>query len=501
MNILIADDEQIILKWLKKNIEAISPEYHVVEVCANGKQALSNCRNQKIDVLFTDIRMPVMDGMELLQKLQENGGLPYTIILSAYDDFSYVRDAFKLGANEFLLKPEITEEGLRECLQLASARLQHRRKETEDTAADSLQQILEKFLLGGELPEAEILRKQWRINCDGTGEMASLLLLEEPVSGIGDQLQELTQFVYGEEHLVFRTVPLSSKRWAVFSEAPPHGTLRFTEKLSETWASFGFHQVRFGMSGAHGCEALTTMREEAEEQLEYARYYGLYGSCPLPDAMQAQEVLDKCAKAVVEAMQEETFDEVSKQIEELVHHARALRPAPAQVRRVAVNLLLQCYWERVTEEERSGITLEELMAVTHAATLEELVYQVKQQVERFTVLLKNRRVQLGCSEAVSRAMRFIEQNFAQPVSLEDVAASVHLNRSYLSSLFKKETGENVFDYLLRCRMEKAKQLLPDKRYSVQQVCAEVGIADAAYFSKLFKKYTGVTPLEFRRSAK
>lgn len=101
MNIVIADDEQIILKWMKKNIEALSPDNHVIGVCSNGNQALECCLNQKVDVLFTDIRMPVMDGMELLEKLNDSQRLPYTVILSAYDDFSYARDCFKLGIKEF----------------------------------------------------------------------------------------------------------------------------------------------------------------------------------------------------------------------------------------------------------------------------------------------------------------------------------------------------------------------------------------------------------------
>ncbi len=117
MNIVIADDEEIILKWMKKNIEALSPEHHVIEACINGMQVLNCCLNHQVDVLFTDIRMPIMDGMELLKKLNQNHVLPYTVVLSAYDDFSYARDCLKLGVSEFLLKSEITKDELEVCLQ------------------------------------------------------------------------------------------------------------------------------------------------------------------------------------------------------------------------------------------------------------------------------------------------------------------------------------------------------------------------------------------------
>ena len=97
MKVVIADDEEIILKWMKKNIEALFPECQVVATCTNGKQALECCKKWVPDLLFTDIRMPVMDGMELVEQLQDEEKFPYTVILSAYDDFSYAREAMKLG--------------------------------------------------------------------------------------------------------------------------------------------------------------------------------------------------------------------------------------------------------------------------------------------------------------------------------------------------------------------------------------------------------------------
>ena len=132
MNIVIADDEQIILRWLKKNIEELSQDYHVAALCPNGKQALNCCLNQQVDVLFTDIRMPVMDGLELLEKLGANHVMPYTVILSAYSDFSYVRDAFKLGASDYLLKPEITRDNLKECLDSVSRLLKQDQNSSEN---------------------------------------------------------------------------------------------------------------------------------------------------------------------------------------------------------------------------------------------------------------------------------------------------------------------------------------------------------------------------------
>ena len=103
------------------------------------------------------------------------------------------------------------------------------------------------------------------------------------------------------------------------------------------------------------------------------------------------------------------------------------------------------------------------------------------------------------SQAVQKIMEYIEANYRENISLEELAVYVHMNRSYVSHLFKKETGDNLYNYLQQYRLEKAKELLEHTRDSIQEICWKVGIQDSGYFSKVFKKYAGMTPLEYRKS--
>ena len=108
-------------------------DYHVEGVFSNGRQALDFLITAgDVDVVFTDIRMPVMDGMEFLEKLQETGLEPYKVILSAYDEFQYARGAMRLGAQEFVLKPEITKEALQQILSDAANYLGQKKREKEE---------------------------------------------------------------------------------------------------------------------------------------------------------------------------------------------------------------------------------------------------------------------------------------------------------------------------------------------------------------------------------
>ena len=119
MRIVIVEDEKITRQWVKKQIEKLRPGYYTVETFANGRQALDYMESCGADVLFTDVRMPVMDGLELLGELQRRENRAYKVILSAYDEFQYAQQALRLGANEFTLKPEITKEELGRILDAA----------------------------------------------------------------------------------------------------------------------------------------------------------------------------------------------------------------------------------------------------------------------------------------------------------------------------------------------------------------------------------------------
>ena len=101
------------------------------------------------------------------------------------------------------------------------------------------------------------------------------------------------------------------------------------------------------------------------------------------------------------------------------------------------------------------------------------------------------------NRVIAKARAFIDRNFNRDLTLEDVSREVHVSPYYFSKLFKEQTGENFINYLTLKRIETAKQLLRDGRLNVKNICSEVGYNDPNYFSRLFKRFEGVTPTEFR----
>ena len=139
LKIIIVDDESITRQWIKKKIEELGTDYCIEGVFSNGRQALEYCRNNHADIIFTDIRMPQMDGIELLKALTEEDIQIYKVILSAHDEFEYAREALKLGAREFLLKAEITSSEIRRILEKA-------KEEIEKKEVDKVSGVYQKYI-------------------------------------------------------------------------------------------------------------------------------------------------------------------------------------------------------------------------------------------------------------------------------------------------------------------------------------------------------------------
>ena len=101
------------------------------------------------------------------------------------------------------------------------------------------------------------------------------------------------------------------------------------------------------------------------------------------------------------------------------------------------------------------------------------------------------------NSVAKKAMLYIQENYSKDISLDDVSGLVNISPYYFSKLFKQETGKNFIEYLTEIRLKNARELLQDSRLSIKEICAQSGYSDPNYFSRIFKKYEGVTPSEFR----
>ena len=136
------------------------------------------------------------------------------------------------------------------------------------------------------------------------------------------------------------------------------------------------------------------------------------------------------------------------------------------------------------------------MSQSNIRTLDELCYRLQETVETFTECVFNY-IPSKNNDIIKKAIQYISQNFASSITLKDVADHVHLNPAYFSTIFKQSTGSSFKEYLNMVRIEESKRLLTNTNYSVIDISVATGFEDQSYFSKVFKKYTGLTPKQYR----
>lgn len=503
MNIVIADDEEIILKWLKKNIEALSPDYCVIDTFANGKQVLNCCLNHQVDVLITDIRMPIMDGMQLLKKLNQNYILPYTIVLSAYDDFSYARECIKWGVSEFLLKSEITKEEIEQCLRRAGERIKiNEAAEGKDTSpGEEMEMALQQYFNDTDYASKDILEQTWR-NCCRIREKYAIITIHETKRITNqEQLREIVPISFQEDKRTIYWIPKNEREMIVLMELMAEVPQITAEKIYRAIASFCRSEVYVSSSGA-GITAseLDLLYRQSQEVLEYQLFYKHTGGL---DYEAMKKSIDHAEIDFVQKLEKlellisnHAWNGIQEVFNALFEYIRKSEPEISYLRKSFLNLLLNMYWSYLNDTDRKDFSIDQIIEITNCTDIDQLERLVMIQVESLIRILIDK--QKIYSDSILKIIQYIEERYADPITLEELANYVHMNRSYISYLFKKETGSNINTYLLAFRMDKAKELLKNSKNSVQDISCQLGIPDSAYFSKLFKRYTGISPLEFRR---
>ncbi len=315
MRIIIVEDEKITRQWVKQQIEKLRPEYYIVETFANGRQALDYMESHETDVLFTDIRMPVMDGLELLGELQRRENRAYKVILSAYDEFQYAQQALRLGANEFTLKPEITKEELGRILGEAGIWLEKQSREREipedlqeqreiwmrqmlgqsartdqgpDQTKDGGEQETERSVLGMESAGqktgwlGEEVRKRG-IELDEQNLRAVCISFSKAVPR--EKVMELLQLYFAEERVKHFCLQLGVQSFgAFFNQKKPGMQEDFGERLWELLRIHVGTEVYIGISGVgSGYDRLGELCGQAVAAKENRQFFELSGCLQYAD--------------------------------------------------------------------------------------------------------------------------------------------------------------------------------------------------------------------------
>ncbi len=519
--ILIADDEGIVIDSLRYIIEKNFGGSCQLASAKNGRQAIEVAESFRPDIALLDIQMPGINGLKAMEEICRQDPKVKTLILTAYDNFGYAKEALRLGAVDSLMKPvnkKVIVERLTGIMRTIDG---ERRKRQDDLLVKEKMEAVVPIIENGFIVSL-IFQDEY---ADSGEQYRSLLDIEEAhgiimvlewgeengAGGMGDpvgcgvrahkyhgKMVELIKVffraVVGDimGNKIVCALPLGE------AELGYEERLCMIEKarslLDSLKSMMGIH-LKAGIGSVRPWEAMSDSYQEALNALRHGKRKVTHiDDLIVKDTREKQQQLmeQMVLKAVLGGMEHDvrreasvfagwvqkdkdrTFEEAKLQLMELLFYAR-----------------------RMVQEQGNGCPgrMEDVGALLMAQDGEELQKRfVSAMVGTARAVVIKEQEPDGI---ITKAQEYIRQNFRKDLALEDVAQAVGISPYYFSKLFKEEAGMNFTEYLTGLRIEKARQLLLKRELSIKQVCVDSGYSDPNYFSRVFKKWTGLTPTEFR----
>lgn len=479
MKVLVVDDELPIREWLKMAFSRLEKEPEQVITAGNGKEAWDLFREEKPELVVTDIKMPRMDGLELLQKIKTEAPETYVVMLTSYEEFEYARKAIQYQANEYVLKNEITSQLLSRILE------KFRQHKGENGFAGETVSICEMLESGSIAPKLlEERPGEWLF-------AAAFVRGEEERESIEPYLNS---FVTGID-----VYPYDEKVavWICHGREIPSTGLSFHEAMAFCQELSQLKEREIGFSGFWKKPLEASLRARKALNLHFYENrtgvysYGGEGEQDLPE-------LKRIRKQVVGLIRQGRGTEAKERIRELMAELERRKPLDLEA-------VVHCFWDiidayKVANLEFAGRELEEVCRETKKKIQEaKLLEELKRVVREFLQELEGAMLiqEKPYSSYVKEALAYVANHYGAMEGLTEISGYIGLNPEYFCRLFKAEVGMTFNGYLTDYRVRKAVELLTGTDMKVYEVAEKVGYSNLSYFSRVFKKVTGMNPFFYK----
>ncbi|MGC6584130.1 response regulator transcription factor [Paenibacillus sp. Dod16] len=514
MRILIVDDEPLVRIGIKSAIDWEAQGVDIVGEAGDGEEALRMITATEPDVVLLDIKMPKMDGIEVLRAIKDRQLPVQAIVLSSFDDMTYVKEALKLGAFDYFHKPDMNEREL--TAMLKSVREQFGSRGTPaQTGAGAVgnrkEQILYDALHGHDHDLHETRLKE--------GNMYVVLFkirnyhtviqryAKETESILPNTVQNVVSEILSTEKEV-EYLQLDEQCSAVFISNSELKSLlasltrvnKMVQMISSALKRFVNIDIVLGISDWFAdFGGIRKGYEQAGTALAHQFYHPDTSIFYYQHLKQKSESVYKQADAYLSQMKSalredsnDRFMELLSKWEKFLEQEECMEEK--DVRKVYEGLLFMI-------GESSGTPGS---AVQEDAAAFEEIHDFQQLSAAYRALFEERfknRYHLehkGYSQLTRNIMEYTEEHYPESLSLKLFGDLFHVSPNYVSRLFKQEVGQGLFDYINELRIEKAKVLLKDYRYKIYDVAEMVGFNNQAHFAIVFQKYTGFSPKQYRK---
>ncbi|URN95389.1 MAG: response regulator [Candidatus Pristimantibacillus lignocellulolyticus] len=513
---MIVDDEILSVKMMESIVDWSSLGIDIVSTAQNGLEALDLYYKHKHDVIISDIKMPKLNGLEFVKKIKEININTEFILISAYADFDYVKKAIELGCSNYILKP-VDEFELVRTVKIITTKIKDKQTTEKYLVKNWKQRELQglyRFMnTGSNQLQAVKSAANLNLNFSSYGLFRFVLKESSMNNYIENSLQLDAQMDYIMEQIL--TALNQYGKGILFDYEDNGWTAILTESDSQQFLKCSQHLISFletqfkidiyvcfSQQGSTMNE-LPHMYERLCNLSRYSFYVGDeqilgYGYNCEETSFKQLELLPYTHN-ITEALRNKDIPLAVQILDEVLLLSCKADPQ-------SLHLFFEFFYNvtcairdqlitnnKITDENRHILNLS-YKDIAQISKIDEI-----NQFMRHLLLFvsDSKSATLEYSTLVYKGVQYLHEKYDQNFSLHDICNELAVSKNYFCYLFKRETGQNLWAYLTDIRLNKSKELLCTSELKSYEIAYKVGYDNPSYFSKLFKKYTGQTPSDYR----
>ncbi|MBD2846360.1 response regulator [Paenibacillus sp. IB182496] len=506
VHILIVDDQKPIRDGLQAMLRQFPQQPEAIHCAASGAEALELLQAHPIQLVITDIRMPEMDGLELMARTRAEGRQLEYLIISGYGEFGYAQQAIGLGAKGYLLKP-VKRDDLQTALARVMQELQTRMslsrsmEQLSARARETERKELRMYMQGASYDTAWIeqterrqpaLWRDYRLCL-----LRAALRVNQPTTGGAGSIAALAERVYGREGclclqqrpglvLAVRADAPPAALAAALREAGIEATVAVTvargglTALPESYAEATELHRHSYLLPERPCIGPDDIRHlERQWQLPYEELYALF-----------QSIGSAADGAIVQGLSRLFRKETLQRYD--IRYTEQLCRATVEMLEEYARVILPYMGE-------DSLELDALRSLYDYPGIRDYLQALQTQLLRLNQFYIAFKCSYRNSQDLKEAIRYIHEHYHKPLDLAMVSNHVSLNYAYFSNLFKKNVGKGFAEYLRDVRLDKARRLLAETDRKIVEIAAMVGYESYKSFTRAFRDAMAMQPTEYRQA--
>ena len=525
LKVFLVEDEIVIREGIKNNIDWEREGFLFVGEAGDGEMAYPLIQKTKPDILITDIRMPGLSGLDLIEQVKKLRPEVEIVIISGYAHFEYAQTAIKFGVGDYLLKP-VDQEELNTTLQKFKERILARQamarrggrlfQKSERDLKRLRTGLVDQLISGrGERLSVAVIQEAYYLPVESGFFQAVWLKFDGPpeafteagLAAIMEKADSILESALRSKciEMVFRRVGSSYVGFLNYGsgrkEEVRRGLKDCLNQLKSQQVLYG--PVQFSLAVGRAAENPEELKRSMYEASVIIKERLVRGSgrildrLPEPSALHEQKLLDKYLRKITHAVEVMSQEEAKAAVLELSGAVRAMREVRGYEALELIHSCASLFLSRLELTGRTEILKEFDERCDWCGSMEELFALLTELLETHLGELRKKH-ENDADRPIRQAKEYIRNHYSEPITLEEVSSHVSLNPAYFSVLFKKTEGEGFAKYLIHLRMEQAKILLRDTNEPVSAICQRVGYHDVKHFTRTFEKDTGVKPATYRK---